>query len=315
MSKILSPLFTLRASLLSAVLMMTAGTALAAGSQRPACEMPLSSSDLQALMRQYVPRGSNGRAPAASFLEVDSNGRVLREVYTQNPHKAQAVASTQKMITVYTAYKNGGLDRMVTWNSADVQYDSQGSNALLRSTGKRPTVGQTVRSKDFLWTVITHSSNGGSLALSRSISSGSTKAFVESMNALSRNLIGGESPSYQTYFQNPAGLTDNDDRYAFGDPRQTQRSTADNMARLTARMMGDSGFRSAMASNGLPQFNGGVVVKGGSTQAAGKTIVAHIPLAKCRSRALSYAVFGEGTTDQWNRISQMHNRIVQALGH
>jgi D-alanyl-D-alanine carboxypeptidase len=286
----------------------------AAGSKKP-CDVTLTASQLQSLMKQYVPKGSNGRAPAAAFFEVDSNGAVIRSLYTLNANAAQAVASTQKIVSAYAAYRNGGLSNIVTWSSEDRFYDSQGSSAVIRSTKKNPTIGQSVRAHEFLWTLLTHSSNGAALALSRSIQSGSTRAFVASMNDLSYDLIGRETSSFNSYFQNPAGLTDNADRYEFGDAGKAQRSTADNMARLTARIMGDSGFRSTMKKYGLTQYDGGVVTKGGSTQAAGKTQVAFIPLAGCKTKAVAYAVFGEGTEAAWAKIKQLHSLVVKELGY
>jgi D-alanyl-D-alanine carboxypeptidase len=286
----------------------------AAGSKKP-CDVTLTASQLQSWMRQYVPKGSNGRAPAGAFFEVDSKGAVLRPLYTLNSQSAQPVASTQKILTAYAAYRNGGLSNIVTWSSEDRFYDSQGSSAVIRSTQKNPTIGQSVRAYEYLWTLLTHSSNGAALALSRSIDSGSTRAFVASMNDLAYELIGRETSSFNSYFQNPAGLTDNADRYEFGDAGKTQRSTADNMARLTARIMGDSGFRSTMKKYGLSQYDGGVVTKGGSTQAAGKTLIAFVPLAGCKSKAVAYAVFGEGTQAAWNQISQLHSQVVKALGY
>jgi len=288
--------------------------ALAGGSQKP-CEITISPTQLSSWIKRYVPRGSNGRGAAASFLEVTSTGAVAREVYGVNQHKAQAVASIQKIVTAYAAYRNGGLSNIVTWNSDDRFYDSQGATAVIYSTKKNPSIGQSIRAHEYLWTLMTHSSNGAALALSRSIDSGSTKAFVESMNSLSRSLIGSETRNYDTYFHNPAGLTDNADDYEFGNPNETQRSTADNMARLTARIVGNSGFRSTMKRYGLTQYEGGIVTKGGSTQAAGKTIIAFIPLPNCKSKALSYAVFGEGTSAQWTQFSQLHSQIVKALGY
>ncbi len=286
----------------------------AAGSKK-LCEVTLTASQLQSLMRQYVPKGSNGRAPAAAFFEVDSNGAVIRSLYTLNANAAQAVASTQKIVSAYAAYRNGGLSNIVTWSSEDRFYDSEGSSAVIRSTKKNPTIGQSVRAHEYLWTLLTHSSNGAALALSRSIDSGSTRAFVASMNDLSYDLIGRETSSFNSYFQNPAGLTDNADRYEFGDAGKAQRSTADNMARLTARIMGDSGFRSTMKKYGLTQYDGGVVTKGGSTQAAGKTLVAFIPLAGCKTKAVAYAVFGEGTEAAWTKIKQLHSQVVKELGY
>jgi len=302
------------ASALLGVMAQQTPSTLAAGAQKP-CEVSITPSQFQSWMKQYVPKGSNGRAPAAAFLEVESDGTVAREVYGLNEHKAQAVASTQKIITAYAAYRNEGLASNVTWNDQDRFYDSQGSTAVVYSTKKNPSVGLSTRAHEYLWTLMSHSSNGAALALSRSIDSGSTKAFVESMNDLSYELIGKETASFDTYFHNPAGLTDNDDQYEFGNPNEKQRSTADNMARLTARIVGDSGFRSMMKRYGLANFQGGIVTKGGSTQAAGKTLIAFIPLPKCKSKALSYAVFGEGTSAQWQNIGRMHTQILKALGY
>ncbi|MEO5667825.1 MAG: hypothetical protein ABIR96_07200 [Bdellovibrionota bacterium] len=302
-------------SLLNLVFILSSSLSFAGGAAKP-CEVSISPSQFQSWMRQYVPHGSNGRAPAASFLEVTTNGgNVQREIYALNSNKAQAVASTQKMIAAYTAYKGGGLSNVVTWSNLDRFYDSQGSAALIHSTQKNPSVGQSVRAYEFLWTLLTHSSNGAALALSRSGDSSSTKAFVEAMNVNARDLIGQDTANYNTYFQNPAGLTDNGADYEFGNANEAQRSTTDNMARLMARIVGDSGFSATMKKYGLPQFVGGIVTKGGSTEAAGKTLIAFIPLPGCKSKALSYAVFGEGTSEQWQKIGQMTSQILQALGY
>jgi D-alanyl-D-alanine carboxypeptidase len=311
LSKTLHPF--LQSAFFGALQALSALSASAAGASKP-CDVKISASQFQSWMNTYVPRGSNGRASAAAFYEVDSQGAVVREVFSKNAHKAQAVASTQKMITAYTAYREGGLGNSVVWNSEDRFYDSQGSAAIVYSTRKNPSLGQNVRTSDLLWTLMTHSSNGAALAISRG-PTGSTRPFVEAMNEYSRDLIGRDTANFDTYFHNPAGLTDNADRYEFGNAGETQRSTADNMARLTARIMGDSGFRSTMKKYGLSNFSGGTVTKGGSTQAAGRTLIAYLPLPGCSSKALAYAVFGEGTSEQWTRIGQMHSQILKALGY
>lgn len=291
----------------------------AGGGSRPdgsgsSCGVNLSSSQIDSLMRRYVPNGSNGRGPAAAVYRVSSSGRVTQKLYEKNAHRAQAVASTQKMITAYTAYKTGGLSNRVTWSSLDQSYDVQGGRAVLRSDGSRPWVGRSIVAKDLMKTLITQSSNGAALAISRSGRAQSTRAFVADMNKYSYDLIGRET-SYKTYWHNPAGLTDYSSSYKFGDPNRTQLSSADNMARIMGKLGTDSGFKRAMSGYGMSYYTRGMISKLGYTRAAGRTIVAYIPLPRCRDQGIGIALFGDSNRSQFQRFYDMLAQIRSRVGY
>jgi len=293
--------------------------AIAFGSKPPsgdACSSNLSSSRVDQLMSQYVPRGSNGRASAAAFYEINAQGYLKKTVYSKNVHVAQAVASIQKILTAYTAYRMGGLNNRVVWNSSDLNYDVQGGRAVLNSNGQTPSLGQSIVAHDLLKTLMTQSSNGAALALSRSSSHQSSRVFMNTLNQISEELLAGET-NFKSYFQNPAGLTDYSDEYAFADdPNRTQESTADNMARLVGKIMNDGNFKKEMVRRGLPQFNTGwQMTKLGSTQAAGRTIIGFVPFPKCKSQGLSLAIFGETSSTQFDRMYQLINAIRADMGY
>ena len=279
-----------------------------------ACKVNISTTKINSWMNQYVPRGANGRSSAAAIYKINKQGYTEHVVFRKNEHVAQAVASTQKMLAAYTAYKLGGFSRNIRWTSADRAYDIQGGRAILYPSGKSPVVGQAIPAKALVKTLIRQSSNGAALALSRSNSSQSSRSFMESMNHYAYELIG-EETRFNSYFHNPAGLTDNGSQYEFGDPNRSQLSTADNMARFMGKLGRNSGFKKAMNKNGLTNYNSGQISKVGSTRAAGKTVVVYIPLPRCSSQGVAVALFGESSSSQFSRMNSFIKKLRIELGY
>jgi len=286
----------------------------AMGSPAKHCNVSISQSKIDGWMRDYVPRGANGRSSAAAIYKINKQGYVQHNIFQKNAHTPQAVASTQKMLTAYTAYRLGSLDNRVVWNSDDTIYDVQGGRAILHPSGRRPANGDAMQAKALIKTLITQSSNGAALAISRSGSPQSSRSFMSSLNQYAEELLRGET-NFKSYFQNPAGLTDNSSAYRFGDPNKTQLSTADNMARFMGKFGRDEGFKKSMSENGLSYYRNGQLTKAGSTQAAGKTIVVYIPLPRCGEQGVAVALFGESSSTQFNRMNTFLSKLRQELGY
>lgn len=281
------------------------------GSRRPSCAIASHQSELAAIIKNRVPRGSNGRSPAASILGIDSSGNVIEIGYEKNAGVFQAVASTQKIMTAWVISKYGNLSQNVRFTDTDLEYDLQGERAIRRKTGQKIQVGDSVPVSDYLYTLLTQSSNGAAMALSRGPTT-TTQAFVRLMNQEVTSLLGSNA---STYFQNPNGLTDSSSFYRFADTTRRQGSTTREMASLLGKFMANSRFRSRLTSAGMNLGNNRVLYKLGVTNAAGHTLVAHFsnPGAGCSSEGVSIALFGGSSDAQFTNFAKAYQEIYDVL--
>lgn len=284
-------------------------SALAAGPKAPVqprtgCEVRLPSGRLEQLFNRYVPTGSNGRAPAGAFYRVSAAGDVVQTLFEHSADVPQPIASTQKVVAAYVAIKRVPLDRRVQFTNADLDVDVLGARATYRDSGNNVEVGDSPTLLQYLNTLITESSNGAALAISRSIN-GDTRSFMPIENQEVVRLLG---PGAKSFFQNPHGLTDEPGYERYMDSTDAQHSTASDLARLLGHFMADADYRSALDQAGLVGPSRGALTKGGSTQAAGKTLVFRFPLpgTACASEGVVGAVFGEGSSEAWNKIKQLY---------
>mgnify|MGYP001003683393 CR=1 FL=1 len=279
--------------------------AVAAGAKAP-CQINVSSSEITAIMNRYVPSGSNGRGPAGAVYRIGSNGGVAQSLLERNASVAQPVASTQKIMTAWTAYKFGGLSRETAFTDSDLFFDEQGNRAVHPDTGRTVLVGEKLNQSEYLYSLIMKSSNGAAQALGRG-AAGSVNAFMTRLNSEAQSLLGANA---QSYFQNPSGLTDSSDTYRFTGTTRRQQSTASELARIAGAIMKNSGFRSTLESAGVQGASSGYLYKLGYTQAAGKTVVATFPLkGSCSSELLSFAFFGSLSDAQFNNYVNLYNEL------
>ncbi len=276
------------------------------------CRAPIDTATIQKLFRQYVPSGSNGRAPAGAFYHVDSRGELKVDLFSTSQHTRQAVASTQKILTAWLAVKYGRLSSKIKFSSLDLEFDLEGNRAIYPSTGKKVQVGESPKLSELLNTLLTQSSNGAAQAISRGVGK-TTQTFMHWVNQEVPTLL--NNYDVRSYFQNPHGLTDSDAHYQFADANQKQLSTADNMARFIGKIMAQSNFRSALKFIGMPAAGDGVLLKNGSTQAAGKTIIGRLPLTNsgCSGHALAFALFGSKADNQFVLYNQLITNLYSHL--
>jgi D-alanyl-D-alanine carboxypeptidase len=298
---------------------LLAPLAFATGSKSPnGCKIGTSPSRLQELVNKYLPNGSNGRPSAAAIYKTDGQGKILQNLFEKNPHSAQAVASTQKIVTAFVTSKYVNLNSQVEFSNLDLAFDVEGGRGVYHNSGKQIEVGDKVGIPDLLNTLFIQSSNGAAQALSRGID-GSTRSFVNLMNSEVTSILAGESN--KSYFQNPHGLTDNAPRYRNAqDPTRVQKSTANNMARILGYILGQDVFKRALSKAGLSDASRGYLGKPGATQAAGKTYVYHFPLtsSNCQGAGVSMAFFGDSSNNQFERLrelcTQVRDEILGDLG-
>jgi D-alanyl-D-alanine carboxypeptidase len=289
------------------LLVFVSRVAVAGGSAPPSsCVLEASKINVEGLMRTYVPSGSNGRAAAGAVYLTGAQGEILQVIFEKNVNVLQAVASTQKILTAYTAYKRGGLSRRVNFTDSDMFYDQQGNRALFPGSNRQVQVGEALSIEDYMGTMINQSSNGASFAISRGIAS-STTAFMKMMNDDSKLLLGSTS---QSFFQNPSGLTDSSSEYRFADSLAKQQSSAKELTVLAAKMMAEDSFRNQLESAGVQGAKNGYLTKFGFTKAAGKTMVATFPMVnRCGNQRVAFAFFGSLAGDQFSKF----NSLIQNL--
>ena len=279
------------------------------------CSVTLSPERIGELVDWYVPRGSNGRGSAASVFAVDENGEVTQTLYMKNASVTQPVASSQKILTAWVASKYINFDQQIQFTETDLSYDKEGGRAVYPGTNRQVNPGEIVTVAQLMNSLLIQSSNGAANAIARAVSNGNVRNFVSLINQEVYSLL--NNIDVHSYFQNPNGLTDTSSHYKFGNSNHRQESTTSNMARFIAKMMGDYKFRYAMNYSGVQGVSEGRLIKPGSTKAAGKTIVARIPLAGCGNKGISMAFFGESSDDQFPKlyalINQLQTEINQSI--
>ena len=199
---------------------------------------------------------------------------------------------------------------------SDLSYDLEGGRAIFPGTAIEMNPGDHATLKQLISTLLLQSSNGAAQAIARGVAKENVRDFVTLMNQEVKFLL--NDVDVNSYFQNPHGLTDTDDHYKFGDPEIKQHSTANNMARFIGKIMGDSKFRQALIISGIPDAKIGQLIKVGSTQAAGNTIVVRVPFGSgCGEKSVSMAFFGESGNNQFPRfyslINEIQNEIKKSL--
>ncbi len=205
----------------------------------------------------------NGRRPALSAesaLLLDANGKVL---FAKNPTEDHAPASLVKLMTLYLACE--------TIEAGNAQWDdgvvisSRAAQTPRYRMGLR--AGQTVPLRTLLEGVAIASANDAATAVAEYIG-GTEEAFVARMNAKAQEL-----GLHSTHYANAHGL-----------PDPLQRSTAEDLAKLTGRLLQDQPasrpllggatfvYRGRVYARRIPLFQdpGGVqALKTGFTREAG----------------------------------------------
>jgi D-alanyl-D-alanine carboxypeptidase len=237
-------------------------------------------------------RAQNGRAPilnAEAVLLLDGEGRTL---YAKNPDESRAPASLVKLMTLYLAFEDieGGRidpDQMVV-------VSSYAASTPRYRMGVR--AGEAVPMRVLLEGVAIASANDAAVAVAETLGGGDEAKFIERMNAKAREL-----GLLTTYFVNPHGL-----------PDPGQRSSARDLAQLTARLLHDFPsarillggqtfiYRGRVYARHIPLFQdplGVQALKTGFTQEAGYNLAVAawrngqqflMIVLGCRSRALSF---------------------------
>lgn len=216
-----------------------------------------------------VPVGTPGlpRVTAAAAILLDwRTGQVL---YAKNAYRPRAPASTTKILAAIVVLENARLNEKVKVS----QYAAwtPGSHMPLEP-GQELTVGE------LLWGILLRSANNGCVAVAEHIA-GSERAFVEMMNRRAAQL-----GCRKTHFRNPHGISVRNHyttafdlalmaRYALTLPAfETIVRTREATLELDG---GDEGLMRLSNTNRLLwTFSGAEGVKTGTTDAAGKCLVA-----------------------------------------
>ena len=160
----------------------------------------------------------NGRRPvlsAESVLLLDASGKVL---YSKNPAEDHAPASLVKLMTLYLACETIEAGK-AQWEEPVVISQRAAQTPRYRMGLK---AGQTVPLRTLLEGVAIASANDAATAVAEHLG-GTEEAFVTRMNARARTL-----GLRATHFSNAHGL-----------PDPLQRSTAEDLAKLTAHLLED----------------------------------------------------------------------------
>jgi D-alanyl-D-alanine carboxypeptidase len=210
--------------------------------------------------RAQTPNGRPLSLSAESVLLLDTQGKVL---FAKNPSEDHAPASLVKLMTLYLACEAIDSGR-VQWEDLAVISPHAAQTPRYRM-GLR--AGDSVPLRTLLEGVAIASANDAATAVSEFLA-GTEEAFVVQMNAKAQEL--GLS---STRFANAHGL-----------PDPSQRSTAEDLARLTGRLLQDYPasrsllggatfvYRARVYSRNIPLFHdpGGVqALKTGFTREAG----------------------------------------------
>lgn len=206
------------------------------------------------------PNGRPNLLSADSILLLDSQGKVI---FAKNPSEDRAPASLVKLMTLYLACEAIESGR-VQWDDLAVVSPRAAQTPRYRM-GLR--VGDSVPLRTLLEGVAIASANDAATAVAEFLA-GNEEAFVAQMNAKAQEL----------------GLTSTRYANAHGLPDPTQRSTAEDLARLTGRLLQDYPasrtllggatfvYRGRVYSRNIPLFHdpGGVqALKTGFTREAG----------------------------------------------
>jgi len=295
-------------------------SALALGKKRPApveCQWSIPASVFEKWVDTFLergPRANDGlRPPAAALYLLDRSGKVERKISEKNAHEPSAVASTQKLVTAWLAAQNASLAQTTPFTAEDDWHDSaHNGNPAQHRNGNPIQVGETVTLRELLQTLLEQSSNGAASALARATTGDDAKLFVKQMNFSAKVWMGEDA--YDTYFQNPSGLTDSEDALKLGELATLQHSTANNLARMAGAILAKDAlpdFQQQLESLEIANTPGpGIFEKFGRTRAAGFTVVTHWRLpASCGTGSLVLTAFGNLDADLVGFISQVERSI------
>lgn len=266
------------------------------------------------LISRHVPRGRLGTSKevGVAIYHVDSDGRILQKLYEKNAHHAQPVASVQKILTAYLAYKAGLSQDELAWTKADWRADSIPPRFI---HGSYLPINRKVSMSTMIHTLLLDSANAAANAIARHYQEKTGNDFIQKMNEMAKNLIGEPPEEFKTLFTDASGL------------QADQYSTANNMARLLARIESDSNFMDFLKNmtetiqtpkssvtyrSQLPWVWGGVdqFYKGGRLGAAGKTQIASVPVEACGANTrIVIATFGQNDQDQTRKFFSLNKSI------
>ena len=164
-----------------------------------------------------VAQNGNGRLAlsAESVLLLDANGKVL---FSKNPAEDHAPASLVKLMTLYLACESIEAGN-AQWDEIAVITPRAANTPRYRMGLK---AGESVPLRTLLEGVAIASANDAATAVAEHLG-GSEEAFVARMNAKAQEL-----GLHSTHYANPHGL-----------PDPVQRSTAEDLAKLTGRLLHD----------------------------------------------------------------------------
>ena len=281
-------------------------------SQVQRCGLPRETRFYDQLMARTIPSAPPGRQPAMVVYRVNNSGLIYDAVFEKNADVPQAIASTQKILTAFLAEKSGRLDAAYTYTPEDDWNDSGNDGTpAVKPDGKPLQIGEIMLVRDYVTTLLDQSSNAAASSIANALA-GNHPQFVKQMNSAMRALLG--SQRFDSYFQNPSGLTcEQDARLCHGELATPQHSTANNLARLMGRIMADTEFSNFIFSlkihNVAPN---GRFHKGGATQAAGRTLVVRWNLPSiCGEGSLVVVGFGDSS----QKFSDLIATMGQSLGY
>ena len=174
---------------------------------------------------------------AEAFLLLDTEGRTL---YAKNAGADRAPASLVKLMTLYLACES--LDANRATLDDQVTVSRHAATTPRYRMGLR--VGEQVQVQVLLEGVAIASANDAATALAEHLAGDETE-FVERMNNKGREL-----GLNDTHFVNPHGL-----------PDPTQRSTARDLAKMTARLLRDCPMSRALLGGQTFVYNGRVYAR------------------------------------------------------
>lgn len=295
------------------------------------CDFSATADRYLKLVRQHLrsnnhPEGLN-RPPALALYLVGDSGTIVKRLAETSVDDPRPIASTQKILTAWVVAKTASLETLVTIQPEDDWHDSANDgNPARRRDGSLIQIGDTASVRELLQTMLEQSSNAAAAALARAVL-GSHENFVRQMNIEAQSLLASSSSTedrFDTYFQNPSGLTDTEARLRNAELPITQHSTANNLARLMAKLFqrphSPGSFNFALFIKQLDIWNyvsDGTFEKHGKTRAAGRTVVVHWRLPdSCRHQgdALVLAAFGS-TEDHLNPLILEIEGLVGLTSH
>lgn len=299
------------------------------------CKMDpkLAKDTIESLLRRTAPS-----RPSAFYL-VDPQGRVVQNLHEVDADRQQPVASTQKILTAYIAYKSGLWGESVACTSADVKDPwsmpcSHISGDSEKFHGEPMRMGESVPFPVMIHSLLYDSSNTAANAIARlygAQAQGNQKknirvegiamesTMVGMMNSLTAHILKSDQPGRaRSLFSDPSGIGLN------------QYSTPNNMARILAYVTSDQDFMKAL--KGITETRDGKVIpqtltalwggedqffKGGLLN-VGQMQISSIPVSRCGPgyRVVS-AVFGPyipgGYEAQLTKYMNMNSQLREVL--